>query len=355
MPSPFVTTNAVPSGHPNHPGDISFRTAGHIARELLKRAQPLMIISRLGQPKPIPKNVSDTIKFRGYQHLDNQPKELMEGITPDASKPTYREVHAQLKQYGDWIGISDKIDDTHEDPLIAEFSGILGEQSAIMLERVMIEILHGATNVFFSGDVGGGVNATSRSEVNKPINLNLQRRIMRGLRRQLAQPITNIIAASPNFNTSPIPPSYIAVAHTDCQDDIREMPGFIPAEKYGSYKPMEGEFGSVEGVRYMTTTLLDPFIGAGAAPLAGTPILASGACADVYPIYFFGKDAFGVTPYAKDKAGASPVMPMILNPNVPRGGDPLGQRGSMGWKAYRTGVILYDFWMCRAEVAVSQL
>ena len=45
---------------------------------------------------------------------------------------------------------------------------------------------------------------------------------------------------------------------------------------------------------------------------------------------------------------------MVLNPNVQYGGDPLGQRGSISWKAYRTAVILYDFWMCRVEVAAGK-
>ena len=188
-----------------------------------------------------------------------------------------------------------------------------------------------------------------------PLSLNLQRRVIRALKRQLAQPLTSVVSASPNFNTTPIAPSYIAVTHTDCEADIREMPGFVPVEQYGSYKPLEGEIGSVEGVRYLTTTILEPFEGAGAPSLPSRPVLESTACADVYPIFFFGKDAFGVTPFAKDKGGPSPVTPQVLNPNVPRGGDPLGQRGSIGWKALRTGAILYDFWMARVEVAVSRL
>ena len=81
-----------------------------------------------------------------------------------------------------------------------------------------------------------------------------------------------------------------------------------------------------------------------------------GACADVYPILYLGKNAFGVTPFAAQRArGAAPVNVMALNPNTPRGGDPLGQRGSLGWKAYRTAEILYDMWMARVEVAVTRL
>lgn len=70
---------------------------------------------------------------------------------------------------------------------------------------------------------------------------------------------------------------------TDCEADIREMPGFVPVEKYGSYKPLDGEIGSVEGVRYCCTTVLDPWLDAGAAPAAGKPVESNeGACADVY-------------------------------------------------------------------------
>ena len=208
-------------------GDISARTSGYFAKELLTRAQPLLIVSRLGQSKPLPRNVGRTMKFRGYDHLQNQPKALTEGVTPAASKPTFRDVEVTIQQYGDYVELTDVLNDTHEDPLIPEFSDILGEQAAIMLERVTIGTVCGGTNVHFAGETGG-VIATSRAGVNQPLTLTLQRRVMRGLKRQLAQPITSVVNASPNYGTSSIPPAYIAVCHTDCEADIREMPGFVP-------------------------------------------------------------------------------------------------------------------------------
>lgn len=51
-------------------------------------------------------------------------------------------------------------------------------------------------------------------------------------------------------------------------------------------------------------------------------------------------------------AGSNAVTPMVLNPNVPRGGDPLGQRGTVGWKASHAAVILNDAWMHRLEIAI---
>lgn len=337
-------------------GDISYRTAGFVCGELLKRAQPLIVLSRFGQQQPIPKNHGNEIKFRGYLPLDNIPKALVEGVTPAASKPTFRDVVSRLQQYGDYIEITDVLSDTIEDPIWVEFSDILGEQSAIMLERVVTNKLLAGTNVFFSGKTGG-IQATTRDGVNEPLTLTLQRRVTRALKRQEARTITDVVAASANFSTFSIAPSYVAVCHTDVEADIRNMPGFVPVEKYGSYKPMEGEVGSVKNVRYVTTNLMEPWLDAGAAPAGGMEVESNeGACADVYPILYLGKNAFGVTPFAAQRArGAAPVNVMALNPNTPRGGDPLGQRGSLGWKAYRTAEILYDMWMARVEVAVTRL
>jgi N4-gp56 family major capsid protein len=43
---------------------------------------------------------------------------------------------------------------------------------------------------------------------------------------------------------------------------------------------------------------------------------------------------------------------MVVNPK-PAPGDPLAQRGTVGWKAWQAAVILNDAWMARAEVAAT--
>lgn len=334
-------------------GDISYRTAGFFSKQLLERSQPLLVLDKFGQPKPLPAHSTRTIKFRGYEHLPNQPKALIEGVTPQASKPTFKDIEATISQYGDWIELTDVLADTHEDPLIAEFSDILGEQAAIMRERITAGVVLGGTNVFFSGETAGA-QATNRSGVNRPLTLELQRRVTRMLKRQLAMPVTSFVSASPNFRTESVLPSYVAICHTDCEADIREMRGFLDVKDYGGgYKPMPGEIGSVEGVRYMCTTVFEPWADAGAA---GNGVLSTaGACADVYPVLYLAKNAFGIIPFNRAAGGKSPIVPMVLNPNVPRGGDPLGQRGSIAWKMWHGAIILYDLHMIRAEVAVSSL
>jgi N4-gp56 family major capsid protein len=77
----------------------------------------------------------------------------------------------------------------------------------------------------------------------------------------------------------------------------------------------------------------------------------TGTSADVYPVLFVARDSYGVV----SLKGKEAVQMMVLNPNMPRGGDQLGQRGSVGWKALHTAVILNQLWMVRAEVAVPAL
>ncbi|MCD2476522.1 N4-gp56 family major capsid protein, partial [Staphylococcus aureus] len=72
---------------------------------------------------------------------------------------------------------------------------------------------------------------------------------------------------------------------------------------------------------------------------------------DVYPIVIVGQDAYGTVALK----GATAITPMVLNPGTPRGGDPLGQRGTVGWKTYFTAIRLNEAWMARLEVAVTDL
>ena len=325
-------------------GDISPRTAAFAASELLKRGDPLLVFERYGQAKPLPKNSTQTIKFRRYEALPLATTPLTEGVTPTGSNLTKTDVTAVLRQYGDFVAVTDVIQDTHEDPILRETMQLCGEQAAQTLEMVRYGVLNAGTNVFRAG------GATTRSDITSGLTIGLQRKIVNALQRQLAGRITRIVTASPNFGTEPIAPAYIAVCHVDLETTIRKMPGFVPVEKYSdAMKAQPGEIGKVESVRYIGTTMALPFTDAGGAVSSGDLMSTGGSNADVYPILYFGKDAYGLVPLKGNNA----VTPMVLNPNSPRGGDPLGQRGSIGWKAYSTAVILNELWMARAEVAVS--
>jgi len=324
-------------------GDISPRTAAYVAKELLERAMPLLLLEKFMQAKPIPQHSTKSITFRRYNSLPPATTPLIEGVTPPGKKITKTDITATLEQYGDYVELTDVVQDTHEDPILKEFTAILGEQAALTVELVRYYVLRACTNKYYA-------NGTSRSDVNTPISVGLQKKIVRGLKRQNARKITSIVKSTPSFGTQAVLPSFVALCHTDLEWDIRNMPGFIDAKDYGNTEPMEGEIGAVGDVRYLLSNVFEPYESAGGDPTTHNVISSDGTHADVYPIIYLARDAWAGVPLK----GAAAIKPIVINPK-PSKSDPLGQRGSIGWKTMQTAIILNDAWMAVAEVAASEL
>ncbi|MBI9113176.1 N4-gp56 family major capsid protein [Maridesulfovibrio ferrireducens] len=321
-------------------GDISPRTAGKACKIFLKRAIALCLIERFAQGRPLEKNNTKTQIFRRYNSLAPALTPMTEGVTPAGKTGTKTDVTVTLQQYGDYVELTDVIADTHEDPILQEFMGITGEQAAETVELVNYGILKGGTSVFYA-------NGSARNEVNAELNLATQRRALRGILAMNGKRHTQFLSGSQNYETRPVGPCFIGLCHTDCSSAIRDMAGFVPVEKYGTQDPLPGEIGAVEEVRYCASSLYEPWADAGGDK--GTMISTTGIKADVYPVIYLARDAFGVVPLRGKKA----ITPMVMNPNSPRGGDPLGQRGSVGWKTMYAAIILNDAWMARAECCVK--
>lgn len=344
-------------------GDITPRQAAFSVANLLKRAMPYMMLERFGQAYPIPRNNTKIAKFRRYfmeggtgSYSGNAGDysvplaltPLTEGVTPAGSKLDSKDYTVEMDQYGDFLEFTDVIEDTHEDlpQLVREMTDILGEQAAHTIETLRFNVLKAGTNVFY----GGG---TTRATVAEPITLPMQRRITRSLKRQNAKPITSIVKSTVNYNTQPIEAAFIALCHPDVENDIRDLPGFISVKQYGgSVTAMEGEIGSVEDVRYIRSTVFEAWEDAGAGVGAGADaegmLSTGGTNADVYPILFIARDAYGIVPLR----GRDSVQVMVVNPQ-PTNVDPLAQRGTAGWKTWNATVILQDAFLVRAEVTAT--
>lgn len=325
-------------------GDISPRTAAHAVVQLLRRGLPHLVIEKFGQVYQLPQKSTKVAIFRRYEALALATTPLVEGVTPSGKKITVTDVPVTLEQFGDFVEFTDVILDTHEDPFLRETMSVLGEQAAQTIETVRWEVLIGGTNVIYSTDDG----TPTRAEVADPIGLNVQRKATRALKRQNASHFTSVVKSTPDFRTEPVEAAFIALCHVDCENDIRTIPGFIPTKQYGTTTPWSNEIGSVEDVRYLRSTIFTAFADAGAA--TSTMVSTSGTNADVYPVLYLAKDAYGIVPLK----GRSSVSIMVVNPK-PVAGDPLAQRGTAGWKVMQNAVILNDAWMVRAEVAATDL
>lgn len=325
-------------------GDINQRTAGFAAADMLRHSEPFIVLGKMGATKPMPKNKAETIVWRRAKPLAPATTPVVEGVTPTSQKVEYENVQATLKQYGRPIEITDKVTELSEDPVMDTATMLAGQQAGSTLEQVAYGVLKAGTNVFYA-------NGATRSAVNTVVTLSKQRAVTRSLRTNKALPITRIMRSGPEYGVSAVEGGYVAVGHTDLESDIRNLAGFVPVAKYGGRQTIsEYELGTVESVRYVLTPDLAPFPDAGGAA-GGTKVSTSGTLSDVYPILFFGQDAFGHVPLKGEEA----IVPMVLQPGKPSKSDPMGQRGYVSWKTWYTCVILNDLWMARLEVAVSVL
>lgn len=340
-------------------GDISPAVAAYSVVRMLKRAMPYMHLEKFGQTYPLPTNSTQTAKFRRYflsgatgsagtgsggYYVPLATTPLTEGVTPAGSKLANQDYTVTLAQYGDFVTITDVIQDTHTDPVLQQATDILGEQAALTVETLRFNVLKAGTNVFYANNVAG------RSSIIKSISLADQRKVTTALNRQNAKKITQVVASTADYNTKSVEASYMAVCHPDLETDIRGMTGFKPVADYGPHtSPFEGEIGSVEQVRYLSSTVIAPWVDAGGTAVTnGLRYTTANTACDVYPILFFARDAFGIVPLK----GKSSMTPMVVNPK-PAPSDPLGQRGTVGWKLWTSTVILQEAFMARLEVGAT--
>lgn len=332
-------------------GDISQRTTAFAYVEFLKHVTPVQVLARFGAFKAIPKNKGTVVKFRRAIPYPAVTAPLQEGVTPSVSGTFFEDVTVNLQQWGDVHGLTDVIEDTHEDPVLKTMMQLTGEQAGGSTEQVLYNVLKGGSSVYYA-------NGADRTAVNTAVSLNKVRAVVRTLQRNKAKKITTVLSPSPNISTSAVEAAYVCVCHSDLTPDIRALAGFVPVAKYGSMKPIcPEEVGAVEDVRFIVSPDLAPIPDVGGTP--GSSVLStSGSAADVYPMLFFGQEAFASTPLKNQKTSEGnniAVVPIVINPNNPSAADVLGQRGYVGWKAWFAAVRLNETWMVRLEVAASAL
>lgn len=322
---------------------ISQRTNVYAEAKMLKHASAITVLDKFGLSRPMPKNKSTVIRWRRPIPFTAATVPLVEGVTPTGTAFSYEDVSATLRQYGMVVPITDVIEDTHEDPVLNDVVLQVGENIGRTVEAITYGVLRAGTNVFYT-------NGSARASVNTIVTIAKQRAVTRALQAQKAHRITTMLDGSPNYLTRPIEASYIAVAHTDLSADIRGLAGFTPVAQYGQMKPVcAEELGVVEDVRYILSPDLEPFLNAGGA--AGAMKSAGGSAADVYPVLYFGKEAYGVVALR----GMGSVEPTIQPVNQKSKADPLGQIGYVGFKTWFAAARLNELWMARLEAAVTAL
>lgn len=321
---------------------VNQRTNVYAATVFLEHAQPQEVFSLFGETKPMPKNKSETIKFRRSIPFPKLTVALAEGVTPTARTMQFEDVSATMQEWGDVVECTDRVRELSEDPVVQEASKALGEQATETLEGVCYGVIKAGTQVGYS-------NGSARLTLATAITLNSLHKASRTLAAQRGKFVTEIQSPSVNYGTSAIEAGYIVFSHPDTEHDIRALSNFVPVAKYGSRKPLcQYELGSVENFRFILTVNAEPWLNGADGHTSGFKSVG-GSYDDVYPFIVIARGAYAHVPLK----GAKAVEMFVYS-----GGDksdPLNQRDIVGAKYWYTCVRLNENWMYRVEALVTEL
>ena len=322
----------------------------------LREAHNRTVLNQFGLQEKMGQNESDTLIYRRLNPWNMQANgapgeilpdeyQLAEGVNPPSYSINFTDISVRLKHFGVLFKFSKRQKLLYEDDILPSIKKMVGYKMADIAEMLMWGMARGGTVVDYS-------NGTTRAGINSKIRIEQLRRMQRTLSNALAMEVTSMIAPSANYDTSAVEPGWIVFAHTDLESDIRDLPDFIPAIKYGSRQKIHPrEIGAVEQFRFILAPHLTYFSGAGAADAGGTTgMKRTGNNIDVYPFVVMAEEAWGNVAL-KGFSSATPV----IHTAEPSKADPLGQYGLVGAQFFQAPIRLNENWMVRGEAAVSSL
>ena len=309
---------------------------GFYDRNLLDRAEALLIHDKYGQVRNLPKKNGTKINFRRYSNLATATTPLTEGVTPSGSQLSVTDINATVAQYGDYVTLTDQVDMFGLDNTVAEATDILGYQAG----QTVDEIYRDAVVPNLSNQItinAGGEASTTASDV---ISVAKIKEAILTLKNQNAMKFTPMISSGTGVGSSAVRSAFWGIVHPDVVFDLEDQDGFISAENYASTKTLEeGEVGAVKDVRFVEST--QAYINAD----------GGNGSVDTYHTAIFGKNAYGVVNVRGENASAS----VIVKPLGSAGSaDPLDQRSTVGWKANVTAKVLNDAFAVSIVSASSQ-
>ena len=384
-------------------------------RKLLDTAKTRFVHANFGQKRSIPRNNGKRVEFRKYNLFtpDTGALTLVEGVTPTGQNLSQSKVEAEVKQYGAYVEISDLLEMTSYDPVIADSAELLGEQLGTVIEWVTRDAMCETTNVQYAGGAASRVALTASDK----LTVAEIRKAVRTLKKNKARPFVTAMDGSARK------PHFICICSPDATYDLQNDALWQDVSKYSNAEQIySGEivrlFGVVfveateakvysqsivnavnastsssttfvlktmpdaKGVAFLSTPGNKIRIGSNEYTLASTnpytpgtrtvklttsqsltadaPVYSVDAGApdatthiapDVHATLVFGADAYGVI----DVAGSG-AMETIIKPRGSAGTtDPLDQRSTVGAKvAAYTAKVLNPLWLVKIEHCVSQ-
>lgn len=307
---------------------------------------------------------SMTVKWRRIENLAFATTALGETVGNTswqmgrtAATPTITDLTEALAKYGNFINYSEELDLFNVNSRAAQLMDNLGENAGMSLNVLQRDKYDGEATDRFAG----GVAATTA--IVAAITLNDIRYCRNQLNRLSAMQFFPQATGSRNIDTSTVRLSYFGICHSDVEEDVRQLSGFVGVEQYAGYTAtFDSEFGAVGGVRWSSTEIAPIATGAGttsAAGLRGAAINQN----DIYSTFIYGRDACGTVGLGEQHTtsiymGGDEIPAVrLIRKGVGSAGaaDPFNEFGSLAWKAWWAGKVLNGDWFQKLETGASDL
>lgn len=319
-------------------------------RRLLMRAVPRLIHGRFGEKANASGYGSlEWRKFGAITVAAGGPSALSEGVTPESESTSVSTVTATPAFYGSYLQHTDELEMTAYDPIVSEFSNVLGEHAGLAIDTLIREdILGSSPTTRFAG------SATARGNIDSTDDKITYIDFLKAVAVLMANSALPVDGA--RYACILHPHSYATLMNTD-----RFVNTFLHASpRDNDSNPMRTGF--------MGTFLnVDIYISGNAREYADA---GTSSTADVYIALFIGREAYGVVgvgnidPRDVDGAGNDPFavntgkgrslapVDLIVKPLGSGGAeDPLNQRGTVAWKAAHDTAMLNSDWIISLEHA----
>lgn len=288
---------------------------------LLDNARDKLIYTQLGKKLNLPANHGMSMELRRWKTLGRVSK-LTEAVIPTGKKLSQVAITITIAQYGDYVAISDLMENHAIDDAKLGAVEELGAAAGYTNDVLTRNILLGGTQILYAD----AINKSTGAYVSTPAteaalqtaiasyDCNLTPDVLSKARTQLYKSAKGLKYSGAY---------YLAVVHPDVAEDLRRSHDWIEAHKYAEPEEIySGEIGRLHGIRFLESNL--------------APVIKSQAQTyATFKTMIFAKDAFAVL----DIEGGN--METIIKSKKEAGG-PLNQFGTVGVKFEMGARILYQ-------------
>ncbi len=315
----------------------------YYARKLLKMLRPMLVLHEDAVKKPLPPQSGTTVMWTRFKQFAG-PELLSEGTSPTAAALSAENVSTKIFQLGKHTLLTDLIETTAIDPIVEDaienisLAARKGVDSAygrlILWRKTSMSATLGLGGAGVGFGLSGSLECLSAAQLQIPLIRNgsgaCSVLAVSGIHSSSTLTVTLLRQARKHLEARDAPKfpdgTYHGVSQPDALNVLTGTSGWIDFNKYTNVKPITGELGKIQNIRFKGSTNMPTIESAGAR------VSAHGG-GTVHITYIYGPGAYGVTQIQNLKGRENGAELIIKHSNANTMSQPLNQiKSSIGWK-----------------------